>query len=438
MARKRSNTFLTETFCKSVKPPKSGHVIHFDRELKGFGLRVTANNHRAFVLRYRMGKQQRQYEIGDYPGDHSATSARILAGKLKTRIGEGFDPILEKDKKQQEAIEERGRMRSMADLAKTYMEKHVNVDNGSKTAREYQRQIDAHILPFLGRFRVASLTAEDINEKIRIRLKRTPVQANRVVALLRAMWFWAQRNNAAAWDLQGKQNPAKAVGRYREDQREVYLTEDQMDQLLRVLDEFPQASVKDLECSAKQKAYLAKESGRITAAIRLMFLTGSRPNEVLGAKWSEFDLDREQWHRPTVRNKQKKPERVPLSEDAVALLKTLPKQGEFVFPGRDANEPLTDIGGAWKKIREAAGLVDLLPESGRYADLRLHDLRHNYASWLASEGESLAQIGRLLGHSQQSTTARYVKFQDKPLREATNRFAAIAARRADASTPAQR
>ena len=139
MAHKRSNTLLTETYCKQAKPPKAGHVIHFDREVKGFGLRVTANNHRAFVLRYRIGKIQRQYEIGDYPGEHSATSARVLAGELKMQVGKGLDPILERDKKQQQALEDKGRMRTVADLSKAYMEKHILIDNRPKTAREYQR-----------------------------------------------------------------------------------------------------------------------------------------------------------------------------------------------------------------------------------------------------------------------------------------------------------
>ena len=142
-----------------------------------------------------------------------------------------------------------------------------------------------------------------------------------------------------------------------------------------------------------------------------MFFTGARPNEVLGAKWAEIDLDRQYWYRSARRNKQKKSERVPLSEDIVALLKTLPKQGDYVFPGRNAGEPLLDISGAWKKIREAAGLNDVLPDNPkRTRDMRLHDFRHNYASWLASTGETLNQVGRLLGHSQLSTTLRYVKY----------------------------
>jgi integrase len=419
---------LTDTFCKQVKPPKTGQIIYWDAGIEGFGLRLTANNHRSFILNYRIQRKQRRYTIGKFPDQLSATTARGKAQRLSQGIREGHDPFIEKQRFAQETIEEQARARTVRDLANAYMENHVRPKRRAKTIKEYQAQIDNHILPQLSSFRVGSVLPRDINDRIHVPLRATPYLANRVLSLIAAMFNWAKTHDAEGWGLGDRSNPAEAIERYEEQKRVSWLTEDEMQRLSKALDGFPAQVREDLDCSEKQKRFLVKEAKRIVSAVRLLFFTGSRAKEVLGATWSEFDLERKRWDRPAQRNKQKRAESVPLSDEAVAILKALPHDNEFVFPGRHPGESLTDISGAWQKIRDVAGLPDL----------RLHDLRHNYATWLVSSGESLTQVGRLLGHSQPATTQRYVAFQDKPLREATNRFAAIAARRTDARTPARR
>jgi integrase len=152
----------------------------------------------------------------------------------------------------------------------------------------------------------------------------------------------------------------------------------------------------------------------------------------LNATWSQFDLDSGVWVKPSAHTKQKRSHRVPLSPAAVELLRSvrakmieaatdragvvaLKKIGAQVFPGRFGVGPLTDIKKSWATICAAADL----------RDVHLHDLRHTYASLLASDGISLPIIGQLLGHTQPGTTARYAHLFDNPLREATTRVAEL-------------
>jgi integrase len=145
-------------------------------------------------------------------------------------------------------------------------------------------------------------------------------------------------------------------------------------------------------------------------------LTGSRRNEVLSATWDQFDLTTGTWTKPHTATKQAKLHRVPLSPQAVALLADMRKAatGRFLFPGQSAERPLVEIKRFWASACRQAGIEGA----------RLHDLRHTYASVLASSGLSLPIIGALLGHSQAATTQRYAHLMDDPLRQAT----ALAAR----------
>ena len=152
-------------------------------------------------------------------------------------------------------------------------------------------------------------------------------------------------------------------------------------------------------------------------AIRFLLLTGARRGEVLQAEWGQFDLSSGVWTKPSAHTKQKREHRVPLSEAAIELLEKIRREtnGQFVFPGRKPGAALAELKRSWQTIRRRANLENV----------RLHDLRHTYASILASSGMSLPIIGALLGHTQTSTTERYSHLQDDPLREATERVANV-------------
>ena len=177
----------------------------------------------------------------------------------------------------------------------------------------------------------------------------------------------------------------------------------------------------------KRRRYLsADELGRLASAladqrdrqaaniIRFLLLTGARRGEALAARWEEIDLVAGAWNKTATGTKQKLDHFVPLSEAAVQLLVEIRHNGEFVFPGRDGGHR-RDVQGAWRAACKSAGITGA----------RLHDLRHTYASVLASAGLSLPVIGALLGHQTPATTARYSHLTNDPLRAATERAAAI-------------
>ncbi len=168
---------------------------------------------------------------------------------------------------------------------------------------------------------------------------------------------------------------------------------------------------------ALTKALTNHPNQQIANAIRLLVLTGARKGEVLGATWDQFDLAEGVWVKPSAHTKQKRIHKVPLNAPALELLTKMRSadDGEFVFPGGQGNDHLAEIKGVWKVVCEEAGITGC----------RVHDLRHTYASILASSGLSLLVIGQLLGHTQQATTGRYAHIHDDPLREATNRVGTL-------------
>jgi integrase len=191
-------------------------------------------------------------------------------------------------------------------------------------------------------------------------------------------------------------NPAVGVKRNFEDKRHRYLSPDEIARLVAALDGHPQ------RMSA--------------AALRLLLLTGARRGEVLGATWDMFDLERGIWTKPSAHTKQRRLHRVPLSSPALELLRDLRKRanGPYVFPG-SRGLPLREVKRTWASVCQTA----------RLSDCRIHDLRHSFASILASSGASLPVIGRLLGHTQSATTDRYAHLFDEPLRIATEQVGLI-------------
>ena len=226
-------------------------------------------------------------------------------------------------------------------------------------------------------------------EKLHISLSDTPYQANRVLALLSTMF-----NLAVKWGLLDK-NPCKGIEKFSETPRERYLNKAELKQLVETLDKFKDRTV--------------------ASALVLMMLTGCRKTEALTATWDQFDLEEGVWTKPSHHTKQKRTHRVPLNPAAVALLLGIERKGDYVFPGRIKDQPLQDIKKAWETIRVDA----------KIPDVRMHDLRHTYASLLASQKLSLPIIGALLGHTQAQTTMRYAHLLDAPLREATNSAGAL-------------
>lgn len=391
-------TKLTDSIVKNLPAPEKGNKILYDSEVKGFGVRVTAGGARSFVLNYRNRTgRERRYTIGAYP-DWKVSAARDEAKELKRGIDRGIDPLAE--------VEQDRDAKTVADLCKRFDEEHLPKKRPA-TARDYRAIINRHILPNMRNLKVAEVEFSDVDDLHRkITKGGAPYLANRTVAVLSKMFGLAVR-----WKWR-TDNPAKGIERNDEEKRHRYLTTAELANLTGAL-----ANLED-----QQAANI----------VRLLLLTGARRGEVQAARWEQFDLTDGVWTKPGSTTKQKTMHRVPLSAPARQLLSDLraetDEDAEYVFPGRTGGHR-HEIKGAWHDLCVAAGIVTTeTVKGGRVIvkpSARIHDLRHTYASMLASAGMSLPIIGALLGHSQPATTARYSHLMDDPLRQATDRVGAL-------------
>lgn len=371
---------ITDQLVRRLEAPARGNRITYDTDIKGFGARITAKGARSFVLNYWHHGTERRLTIGAYPA-WSVEAARRRASELRRQVDRGEDPL--------SAREEERRAPTVADLWECYTVLHLP-GKAPRAQADDRAMFRDYILPALGGMKVSAVRHGDVDALHRQISLKGKVRANRVVEVLRKAFALAVRQG---WR---PDNPASGVRRNPEEKRTRYLSPAEIVRLVEALDRHPERA------SAE--------------AIRLLLLTGARRGEVLAATWAQFDLERGVWTKPSAHTKQRKEHRVPLSAPALALLRRLREEATdspFVFPGRNGNA-LTDVKRTWAAVCEAAELVDV----------RLHDLRHTYASILASEGLSLPIIGALLGHTQAQTTARYAHLLDDPLRAATERVGA--------------
>ncbi|EJW11723.1 Integrase [Rhodovulum sp. PH10] len=384
---------ITDAVVKSLPVPAKGNRITYDAEVKGFGVRVTAAGARSFVLNYRTkAGRERRYTIGSFP-EWKATAARIEAAELKKRVDRGEDPMAD--------VEADREAPTVADLCTRYTDEHLPKKRENSRVSD-EANIRLYILPELKHRKVAEVTFSDIDGLHRkVTKDGKPIAANRVVALCSKMFALAIR-----WGWR-TDNPAKGIERNPETKRNRYATGDELGRLT--------------------EALAAHDDQQAANAIRLLLLTGARKGEVLGARWDQLDLAAGVWTKPGATTKQKTDHRVPLSAPTRQLLvemraeaeKQAQKKGrevsDYVLPGRGGVGHREDIKNDWRVLRKVAGL----------GDVRIHDLRHTYASVLASAGLSLPIIGALLGHTNPATTQRYAHLFDDPLRAATERVGAV-------------
>ena len=367
----QNSTRLTDKFIRSIKPPAKGSKLYADAEVRGLALRAYASGRKSFTLVVTVnGDTLPRQTLATWP-EFNATAARQRAVEYRKLAAEGIDPFEEPE------------ITTLGELADSSLDGHAATMQRATTALKDKQTLERIILPELGaKTPVEKITRQRLN-KLRTRMKDTPIQFNRTLALLSKM-FSEHFDNPA-------DNPCRKVQRFPEVPREVYLSTEELQRLLVALDEFPDRT--------------------IASALVLMILTGCRKGEALNATWDQFDLERGVWTKPSHHTKQKRAHRIPLNPAAVALLKGVPHTDSvYVFPGRVEGQPLQDIKKAWEKLRQAAELPHV----------RMHDLRHTYARLLAAQNLSLPTIGALLGHTQAQTTNRYAHLIDDKLREATN------------------
>lgn len=370
-------TKITKRSVDAASPAEKEWFL-WDSEVKGFGLRVLPSGRKSFVLQYRSGGRTRRLGLGSH-GKLSPHEARTLARRQLGQIAAGEDPSAERQKDRLAP--------NMTALCELFLERHVRQHCKPTTQREYECNCRLYIIPTLGTFRVQDVSRADI-AALHHKFRRIPYQANRVLSTLSKMF-----NLAEIWDLRPDgTNPTRHVKRYKERKRERFLSPDEIGELFKTLD---------------MAVRVGTETIFVVTAFKLLLLTGCRLSEIQTLKWSYIREDR--MYLPDAKTG---PRRVMLCRTVIELLASLEKQsnGPYVVAGKLPGQHVTDLQKPWRRIRKAAGLEDV----------RIHDLRHTYASFAAMAGQSLPKIGQLIGHTQAQSTQRYVHLIEDGLRESAN------------------
>ena len=372
-------------------PPEKAKETYFCEVLTGFVVEARPNGSRTYALRYKdQYGRQRQYKIAN-AADISFAEAKKEAMRIKARVVVGKNPA-----------EERKAIRSiptLSELSERYLE---FVKQNKKSHDIDERYLRIHLLPKFGDLHLDQLKRDEIMEWLNSKVAEGYAQAtvNRWQVILGYMMRLAKQ-----WDIPGaERNPLEGV-RQKDPQNRIerFLSPAETARLRKAVEESPNPMLKYI--------------------VALLLLTGCRKRELLDAKWDEVNLEKKVWRIPT--SKTGKPRHVPLSEDAIAVLKAVPRFEKclYIVPNPQTLKPFQSIFRSWDSARRAA----------KVGDCRIHDLRHSAASNLVNSGQSLYVVAKVLGHSQTRTTERYAHLDSKVLLNAVNAASEIS--RWNGSTP---
>jgi integrase len=398
----------------------TGHVV-WDSEVRGFGVRFRARD-RVYMVKTRIGGQQRILTIGRHgKGAWGPESARREAQRLLGLIRDGKDVATDRD--------EAKAAPTVAELAARYLTEYAEPHKKPRTRAEDARLLKLHILPALGERRARDIGKADA-ARFHTAMRTAPVAANRALALLSAIMGWAEK----VGERQDGTNPCRHVERFPEKARERLLSAGELARLGEALDraaegwsaeskaEWRRTCVAQAEIlsivpadrarwvAARQPRRDTPENWRAISALRLLIFTGARLSEILTLRWEWIDTAAGVARLPDSKTGAKN---LFLPPGALAVLSTLPRfaSNSHVLPGDRAGASFVGIQKPWQRLRALAGL----------SDVRIHDLRHAFASTAVAAGDSLFIVGKLLGHRQASTTERYSHLAPDPARAVADR-----------------
>jgi integrase len=399
---------LTQRDVNRLKPPERGSAIIWDGVIPGFGVRVTEKGVKSYILAYRIGGKQTKFVIGR-ADEWNVDEARDEAIELRRDVREGIDP-------QAQLREQREKMAAeptVKELSEKYYDEHVIKMNGEDQQRN-ARDLLKIVVAKWGKRKVSAVKRADA-KTLHNSMSATKYRANRLLSVVSKMYTFGMEQNPPLCS----HNPAKGVKKFPEDKRQVWMTPEQLEVLDAGITEYGTDSA-DL--------------------VRLLLLTGYRRREWMRAKKASFDMAHATWTKLSHAVKNRKWVQVRLSEAVMVVLRRVmastPASEPYLFPGKpkldgkSARKPRTTIRRVWEQILRRASLVqeyEITSKAGnvlkRYRPtVRLHDLRHSYASWLAEQGVPLPVIGKALGHMDPATTSRYSHIADKSAQNAQEMF----------------
>ncbi len=374
---------LTKRTIDAMPTPTLGRSVVFDQDVRGFYIETTATGSRSFYLYRKVNGCPRRIRLGGYP-ETTPESARKIVQKIAGEIAEGRDPNAER----------RGRRRpnrtdqTLGELVVHTLEQHWKPN--CRTWKEQHRLFEKYTPKAWKPHRLSSILKIDVLERHRaIGKENGPYVANRWRGVLHRLFEVA----AEDFDFAGG-NPVRKVKPFGEQERERFLTPEELPRLFDAID--------------------AAEDVRIADFLRLALLTGARKTSILRMRFADVDLVRAVWTIPANDSKNKSPVHVPLVPEAVEVIRArlVAADGrEFVFPGRHGNGPLIDVRKPIAAVFKAAG----------FKDVRLLDLRRTFGSWQAMGGSSELLIGKSLGHRNTRSTAVYARLTLDPVRQSVER-----------------
>jgi len=370
---------ITKRLVEAAKPQDKDYII-CDDDLAGFAVRILPSGRRSYIVQYRIGNRYRRMSLGAH-GVLTPEKARRMAFKVLAAVKDGEDPAGERSRARKAC--------TVKELAERFDQEHISVRLKPGTATEYRRNLRRFILPALGRLKVADVTRADV-AKFHHDLRHIPYQANRNLEVISKMFsmaeMWGMRPDGS--------NPRLHIKKYPEEKRERYLSQKELSDLGSVLNEAEEMGVDDIYA---------------VSAIRLLIFTGCRLNEIMSLKWTEVDFANGCLRLSDSKTGARV---VHLGPPALDLLKNLKKQPKnpWVICGKIPGTNRKEIQKFWQRIRKRAGIEDV----------RIHDLRHSFASNAVAQGMSLPMIGKLLGHTQVQTTARYAHLAADPVKAAAS------------------
>jgi len=392
----------------------------FDGAIPGFGLRVYPSGEKSWIFEYRGGEggrkeAKKRVTIGK-ASDFSVDQARKAADVLRSKVMTGGDPQATRAANRQAP--------TLAEVAAIFLDQHVHAKRKVGTASHYADIINRIVIPELGSTKAKDLKRSDF-ARLHLAWRHTPFQANRMLAVVGSMYSFANVHGLVPEGV----NPVRGIEKYGEEGRERLLSGEELLRLGAAIRQLESVGV-PWSIDPDKKTKHVPKSDQMTrigthaaAALRLLIFTGARLREILHLQWAHVDMERGLLLLPDSKTGRKT---IVLNAPALEVLASVPRVGVYVIAGDTAGQvgekPRADLKKPWTLVRKAAGLEDV----------RIHDLRHNFASFGAGGGMGLPIIGKLLGHTQAATTQRYAHLDNDPLRRASNAIgAAIAAAMSD-------